>query len=94
MQCIASYPPYSDSRNGPRLELSALIAYAIFEYKYHSKDWDQPEESEEEYKRKVQIAPKKVRSSTLPESTDYWLKILETLVCGNRHLKDIPFKAD
>jgi len=94
VQCIASYPPESDSRMEPVFELSALIAYAIFEYKYYTKDWYQPEESEEEYKENVQIALKKVRSWTLPESTDYWRKLLETLVDGNRQLSDIPYKPD
>lgn len=97
VQCIASYPSYppgSWSRNKPCFELSALVAHAIFEYEYYSKDWDQPEESEEEYQEKVQLALKKVRSWSLPEGTIYWRKILETLVDGSRRPRDIPYKPD
>ena len=94
VQCIASYPSGSSNRSKPVFELSALNAYAIFEYTYYFKDWDQPEESEEEYKKKVQIALKKVRSWTLPESTDYWRKLLETVVEGNCQPRDIAYKPD
>lgn len=94
VKCIASYPPGSNSRMKPVFELSTLIAYAVFEYKYYTKDWDQPEESEEEYKENVQIALKKVRSWTLPESTGYCRKLLETLVDGTRRPEEIPYKPD
>lgn len=92
VQCIASYPSGSNSRSKPVFEISALVAYAIFEYNYYFKDWDQHEESEEEYKEKVQIALKNVGSWTIPENTDYWRKLLETLVDGNRQPRDIPYK--
>jgi hypothetical protein len=92
VQCIASYPSGSNSRMKPVFELSTLVAFAIFEYQYYFKDWDQPEESEEEYREKVQIALKKVRSWTLPESTDYWRELLETLVDGGQP-RDIPYNS-
>ena len=91
---MASFPPESGSRMKPAIELSALIAYAIFEYKYYSKSWDEPEESEEEYQRKVQIALKKVRSWNLPGTADYWRKILENLVGGMYRPRNIPYKPD
>ncbi len=94
VQCIASYPSGSRSRMKPVFELSALVAYAIFEYRWYSKDWDEPEESEEEYKEKVQFALKKVRSWTLPESTHCWRKLLETVVDGKRRSRDIPYKPE
>lgn len=94
IRCIASYPPESDSRNKPTFELAQLVAFAIFEYQYYFKDWDQPEESEEEYREKVQIALKKVRSWNLPEGTTCWRELLETLVEGNLQPDDIPYKPD
>ena len=91
IKCISSYPLDSSSRNNPLLELSVLNAQAIFEYRYYYKDWYEPEESEEEYQEKIQFALKKVRSWILPESMDYWRKLLETVVDGSRHPDNIPY---
>lgn len=71
-----------------------LITHAIFEYNYYSKDWYEPEESEEEYQEKIQFSLKKVRSWSLPESADRHRKVLETLVEGKLKCKNIPHTAD
>ena len=94
LRCIASLPKNSLSRHKPMLEFSCLLAYGIFEYEYQFKDWDKPEETDEEYRKSTKRALERIELWPSPANPDRWYVMLKEIVSGKYQARDIPFAPE